>query len=88
MFISSSIFLFWDSTREALYDLQLKRFLIYLMLACYTTPQFIFCHKTLGMLTSAHSPDVDTLMMKFMSWRHAESIILAEFNVENGDVGH
>lgn len=77
MFISSSIFLFWDSTRGALYDLQFKRFLIYLMLAFYTTPQFIFCHKTLGMLTSAQNPGVDSLMMKFMSWRHAESIILA-----------
>ena len=45
MLISSSTFLFWDSTREALHDSHFKKFLIYLILAVYAAPQFSLCLK-------------------------------------------
>ena len=45
MLISSSICLFWDSTRVALHDSQFKKILIYPVLALYATPQFTLCLK-------------------------------------------
>ena len=45
MLISSSVFLFLDSTRVALHDSQFKKILIYLILALYAAPQFSLCLK-------------------------------------------